>query len=89
MENDLRYFEYPYKPPIKKLLGLLYVSFVFFRWIYENNCPGSGVLARFFSPSGWGFTISLCRREGVRNSPSSNVIPRGFARGGIVRLGID
>ena len=31
-----------------------------FCWIFENNCLGGGVLARFFCPRGGGFAFPLC-----------------------------
>ena len=39
---------------------------MFFGWIFENNCPGGGVLVRFFCPRGRGFALSLCRGGGIR-----------------------
>ena len=50
-----------------------------FFWIFENNGPGGGVLARFFCSKGGGFALSLWPEGG--NSPFQK-IPRGFARGG-------
>ena len=49
---------------------------VFFCWIFENNCPGVGVLARFFCSRGLGFAHvhSLCQGVGEfalsKNSPA-------------------
>ena len=34
--------------------------FCVFCWIFENNCPRVGVLARFFCSRGLGFAHSLC-----------------------------
>ena len=45
-------------------------------WIFENNCPGGGVLARFFCLRVWGFALSLCPRGG--DSPFTK---KKFARG--------
>ena len=53
--------------------------FCFFCWISENNCPGGGVLARFFCPRGRGVALFLSLGGGAfalskKNSPG--VCPR-------------
>ena len=50
-----------------------------FCYIFKNNFPRDGVLARFICPRGWNFALSLC--PGVGNS-SFQKIPWGFAQGG-------
>ena len=50
---------------------------VFFFWIFENNCPDDGFLARFFCPRGRGFALSLCSGDGAFGL--SNKIPDGQA----------
>ena len=35
-----------------------------FCWIFENNCPGGGVLARLFCPRVQDFALSLCPGDG-------------------------
>ena len=50
-----------------------------FCWIFVSNCPGGGVLARFFYPRGRDFAIPLCLRVGI--SPFQK-IPLGFTRRG-------
>ena len=62
------------------LFFTIFIScFVFLCWIFENNCPKGGVLARFFLPQRSGFALALC--PGVGNSPfqknSPGVCPRG------------
>ena len=57
--------------------------FVFLCWIFENNCPGGGVLARFFYSRDRGFALSLCL--GVGDSPFEKILralPRGGGGGG-------
>ena len=61
--------------------------FVFLCWIFENNCPGGGVSARFFCPRGRGFAFPLCLGGGKFRP--FKTIPRGLPGGGMVRLGID
>ena len=61
-----------------------------FCWIFENNFPGGGILARFFCPKVLGFALSLCPRGG--DSPVQKKFARGLpggGGGGMVRLGID
>ena len=48
--------------------------------------PGGGVLARIYRPGGGVLNSFLPGGEGIRPSKK---IARGFARGGMVRLGID
>ena len=55
---------------------------LFYCWISENNCPGGGILARFFCPRDRGFALSLY--QGGGKFGLSKKFPRG-----IVRLGID
>ena len=65
---------------ISVLFCIISVScFVFFSWIFENNCLGGGILARFFCPRGRGFALSLC--PGVANSPFQKNSP-GVGPGG-------
>ena len=73
MENDLRYFEYPYKKPptfhcfnISKHISISVLFFIIlshvlcsFCWIYENKIARGGILARFFAP-GVGVSQFLC-----------------------------
>ena len=57
------------------LFSIISVSFMLFCWIFENNCSGSGVLARFFCPRVRGFALSLCPRGG--DSPFQKKIRLG------------
>ena len=50
-----------------------------FCWIFENNCPGGGVLARFFCPRGRGFALSLC--PGGEEFAFSKKFPGGLLGG--------
>ena len=52
----------------------------FFCWIFENNCLGGGVLARFFCPRGRNFALFFVP-VGWRIRPFKN-IPRGVAQRG-------
>ena len=52
----------------------------FFCWIFENNCPGGGVLVRFFCPRGRDFALSLC--PGGREFALSKISPGGCPGGG-------
>ena len=50
-----------------------------FCWIFENSCPGGGVLARFLCPKVRGFALYLCPRGG--DSPFQKKSP-GVCLGG-------
>ena len=52
----------------------------FFCWIFENNCPGGGVLARFFLPQGSELRTFLVP-EGLGIRPFEK-IPWGDGLGG-------
>ena len=59
-----------------------------FCYIFKNNCPRGGVLARFICPKCRGFALFLCPGGGefVLSKKSPGVCP---GEGGLVRLGID
>ena len=62
------------------------ILLLIFCWIFENNWPGGGVLAQLFCP-GSGFpTFFVPGRWGIHPFKK---IPQEFARGEMVRLGID
>ena len=53
-----------------------------FCWIFENSCPGGGVLARFFCPKVRGFALSLCPRGGDSQKKKSPGVCLGGGGGG-------
>ena len=72
---------------VSMLFFIISIScFVFFCWIFKNNCPGGGVLELLFCHTGRGFHF-LCAL-GVGNSPFQKV-PGALSRRGMFRLGID
>ena len=45
---------------------IIFVSVLcFFCWVFENICPGGGVLGRLFCPRGRGLALSFCRGENL------------------------
>ena len=70
---------------ISVMFFIISVSCFVFCRIFENNCPGGGILARLFGPRGSRFRTFFVPGGGAfalsKNSPG---MP-----GGMVRLGID